>query len=279
MIKFRAIRTGYWHPKTDYCEIITQSTRKIIEDGDVIVVSEKAVSTAEGNIIDESAVRPGYSAKFLAGVWSRIVWGYFLGTMCHFKPERVYHLRHLPGREGAAHKQLVLGYNGLMQALKYGSEGGVDISNMPYSYACLPLSHPEEEANMILDHLTARTRKKVTVMIADTDSTFSFRSFHFTSRPTPIRGIHSFGGAFSFVMGKSLKLRQRATPLAAAGQELSVEEALRFAEIAHHARGYGAGRTVWNAVKKFGVSPSEVTWKMLDGLDHFPIVLIRKSSE
>lgn len=279
LTKFKTIKTGYWRPKTDYSEIIAKSVEKLIENGDVIVVSEKAISTAKGNIVDESKITPGFSAKFLARVWSRIIWGYYLGTICHFNTERIGHLRNLPIREGAAHKQLILSYTGLLQAMKYGSEGGVDISNMPYSYACLPLSDPKEEANRILERVTTRTGKTVTVMIADTDSTFSFHNFHFTSRPTLIRGISSFSGAFSFIIGRSLKLKQRATPLAIAGQGLNVNEALRFAEIAHHARGYGAGRTVWNAANKFSVNYDKVTWEMLDSLDHFPIVLIRRSLE
>lgn len=279
VIRFKAIRTGYWRPREDYDEIIMKSVEHSVESGDVIVVSEKAVSTAEGNIVDESKIKPGFSAEFLVRFWTRIVWGYFLGIICHFRMERIRHLRNLPIKEGAAHKQLVLDYAGLLQAMKYGSEGGIDISNMPYSYACLPLKDPMKKAWRLNEKIEARTGKVVTVIIADTDSTFSFRNFHFTSRPNPIKGIISFGGVFSFSLGRALKLRQRATPLALAGQRLSVEEALNFAEIAHHARGYGAGRTVWNAAEKFNVKFDEVTWEMLGRVDHFPIVLIRRSCE
>ncbi|MDQ1280235.1 MAG: hypothetical protein QG670_1498 [Thermoproteota archaeon] len=275
VIKYKTIKTGYWRPKTDYCEIIAKSVEKLIEDGDIIVVSEKAISIAEGNILDESKIKPGFSALFLAKFWSQIIWGYILGTICHFKTERIKHLRRLPIREGAAHKQLILNYAGLLQAMKYGSEGGIDINNMPYSYACLPLSYPTKQANQILDIVTTRTGKTVTVMVTDTDSTFSFHNFHFTSRPTSIRGIFSYGGFFSFTIGRSFKLRQRATPLAIAGQRLDVNEALHYAEIAHHARGYGAGRTIWNAADKFRVRYDKITWEMLDSFEHFPIVLIR----
>lgn len=279
MIRLKVIRTRYWRPGDDYGEIIVKSVEPSVESGDIIVVSEKAISTAEGNIVDESEIKSGFSAEFLTRFWTRIAWGYFLGTICHFKMERIRHLRNLPIKEGAVHKQLVLDYAGLLQAMKYGSEGGIDISNMPYTYACLPLKNPMEKADRLHKKIMNETGKSAAVMIADTDSTFSFRNFHFTSRPDPIRGIMSFGGVFSFILGRALKLRQRATPLALAGQRLSIEDALNLAEIAHHARGYGAGRTVWNVAERFDVGFDEVTWEMLDRVGHFPIVLIRRSLE
>ena len=86
----------------------------------------------------------------------------------------------------------------------------------------------------------------------------------------------SFGGFVSFFLGRFLKLRQRATPLAMVGLKLGVEDILHLAEIAHHARGYGVGRTIWDVAEKYGINFNEVTWKLLDEVDHFPIVLIRR---
>lgn len=247
-----------------------------MRDGDVLVVSEKALSIAERNIIDEDKVRAGLLARILVILCMRFLWGRFLGRVCHFRDKTIARLRNYPLEEGAAHKQAVLRYAGFMQALKYGSEGGIDLSNLPLFYACLPLKNPREEAERIRREIEEKTKKKITVIISDTDSTFSYRSFHFTSRPNPMRGIKSFGGAFSFIFGRALKLRQRATPLAVVGSEISVEEALNLAEIAHHARGYGVGRTVWDMRRRFGVEFPRVTWEMLEKVDHSPIVLIRR---
>jgi len=279
VIRFRTIKTGYWRPGEDYAKIVLNSVESLVKESDIIVVSEKAISTAEGNIVDESKTKPSLSAKLLVRFWMRIVWGYFLGRICHLRINQIEHLRNFPMKEGMAHKQVALNWAGFLQALKHGSEGGIDLSNMPYSYACLPLKNPVERARRLHDKIRSKTGKSVTVIIADTDSTFSFHNFNFTSRPNPIKGITSFGGVFSFTLGRALKLKQRATPLAVVGSEISLEEALNFAEVAHHARGYGAGRTIWDVAKRFGVKFDEVTWEMLDEADHFPIVLIRRKTE
>ncbi|MFQ6076856.1 MAG: coenzyme F420-0:L-glutamate ligase [Candidatus Bathyarchaeia archaeon] len=275
-LRAKKIRTGYWRPGQDYVKAISGSLTRLLKDGDVIVVSEKAISTAEGNLIDESRVKPGVMARLIAQVWMRYVWGYILGRVCHLKPEAIKHLRSYPTKEGAAHKQVVLRLSGLLQALKHGSEGGVDISNVPYAYACLPLRDPQGVAEKILSGIRKGTGRNVMVVIADTDSTFSLGGVHFTTRPDPIEGILSLGGVVAFVLGRAFRLRQRATPLAVAGSPMSVEEALDLAEFAHHVRGYGAGRTVWDVAERFGVGLSEVTWEMLEMVEHYPIVLIRR---
>jgi len=275
-LRVRVVRTRYWRPGEDYLRVISDTVQRFLRDGDILVVSEKAVSVAKGNVIDEGRVKAGLLARFLTAFYMRFLWGYFLGKICHFREETMVRLRNYPLKEGAAHKQAVLRLAGFLQVLKYGSEGGIDVSNLPLSYACLPLKNPEEEAESIRKEIEEKTGRKITVILSDTDSTFSYHNFHFTSRPNPVKGIKSFGGVFSFVAGRALRLRQRATPLAVAGAEISVEEALRLAEAAHHARGYGAGRTVWDMRRRFGVDFSGVTWEMLEKVDHFPIVIIRK---
>ena len=276
MVRIKAIRTSYWLPRSDYCEIILNSIKNFITNGDVLVVSEKAISTAEKNFFDENNVIPGLSAKFLAMFWMRIIWGYFLGRICHFRTEQINHLRNYPFKEGSAHKQLVLNLSGLLQALKYGSEGGIDINNMPYSYACLPLTNSLECAKLIYNKIYSKTGKSITILIADTDSTFSLRNIHITSRPNPLRGIASFGSVFFYILGRALRLRQNATPLALFGPNLSINEALKFSELAHHARGYGVGRTIWETSEKLGIQFNGLTWDLLKQTNHFPLVLIRR---
>jgi len=122
-----------------------------------------------------------------------------------------------------------------------------------------------------------KLKKKVTVVIVDTDKTYSFRNFHFTPRPKPLRGIHSNGGILAYLAGRIFKLRKRPTPLAAAGQELSAEEALKIANIADKARGPGSGTTVWKMASRFHVTVTGVTWGMLASIKHKPIVIVRKN--
>ncbi|MEM3824418.1 MAG: coenzyme F420-0:L-glutamate ligase [Candidatus Bathyarchaeia archaeon] len=277
MVKYKvlAITTKYWRPRENYLEEILEGVKGKVSNGDFVVISEKAISTALNNIIDENRVKPNWSAKLIAKCWMRIVWGYFLGPLCHFRGKLLHYLRHYPLEMGSRHKQVALQYAGFLQALMFGSEGGIDGSNLAYSYVSLPLNNAAGIAEEIRKQIRLRLGKKVSVMIADTDKTFSFKNFRFTHRPKPISGIHSFGGFMAYVFGRMFKLRKRATPIAAVGCKISVEKALEIAEIANRSRGFGAGRTVWDMAEKFKVGLNEVSWEMLETVKHKPIVIVR----
>ena len=58
-----AITTNYWKPHSDYTDKILNAIEEKVEDGDFVVVSEKAVSTAMGNMVDESTVKPSWSCE------------------------------------------------------------------------------------------------------------------------------------------------------------------------------------------------------------------------
>lgn len=246
-----------------------------VENGDYVTVSEKAVSTALGNLIDEKNVQPSWLACFLAKYWMRIVWPYILGPFCHLRERTTNYLRSYPPEEGSHHKQVGLMYGGFLHALMHGSEGAIDGSNLPHSIVSLPLENAHKVAQELRERIESELGKRVIVMIVDTDKTYSLWGFHFTPRPKPLRGIHSCGGFLAYVAGRSLKLRKRATPLAVAGSQLTIEEALEIAKIANRTRGTGAGRTVWDMAKTFNVKLTGVTWKMLEGVEHHPIVIIR----
>jgi F420-0:gamma-glutamyl ligase-like protein len=273
--KALAVATRYWRPKTDFIEEIVEGIRGKVVDGDFVVVSEKAISTAMGNIVDENSAKPGLSAKLICRFWMRVCWGYFLGPLCHLKPKLLLNLRKYPLDEGYRHKQVAIKYAGFLQALMFGSEGGIDGSNLAYSYVSLPLNNADEIAQKIRNQIILKLHRNACVMITDTDKTYSFRNFHFTPRPKPLYGIYSFGGFFAYVVGRMFKLRRRATPIAVAGCKLDAENALEIAEIASRTRGHGAGRTVWDMAEKFKVKLADVTWEMLETVKHKPIVIIR----
>jgi F420-0:gamma-glutamyl ligase-like protein len=277
MTRYRALAlvTKYWKPRHNYLQEIIVGVEKKIVDGDFVVVSEKAISTALDNIVDESKVRPGFCARLIAAIWMRAVWGYFLGPLCHLGEKLLRQLRRYPLEMGSRHKQVAFQHAGLFQALMFGSEGGIDGSNLPYSYVSLPLTNAEVIAEKIRTQIWALLRKKVFVMIVDTDKTYSFRNFHFTPHPRPVTGIHSFGGVISYVVGRMLRFRRRATPLAIAGCRMSIENALEIAEAANRSRGFGAGRTVWEMAGKFNVDLAGVSWEMLDRVKHKPIIILR----
>jgi F420-0:gamma-glutamyl ligase-like protein len=272
-----AVTTKYWKPGKDYLSEIIEALASRVGNGDFVVVSEKAVSTALSNIADESLIRPSLNAKLISKVWMRFVWGYFLGVLCHFGQRLLQRLRAYPLEAGSRHKQLALQQVGLLQALMFGSEGGIDGSNLPYSYVSLPVKNAYAPAEKIRQRVWLQLRKKVTVIIVDTDKTYSFRNFHFTPRPNPMKGIHSLGGIGAYVAGRLFKLKKRSTPLAVAGCSLQAEEALKIAHIADRARGPGAGATVWDMAARFKVAVTDVSWDMLAKVKHKPIVIVRKA--
>ncbi|MDD4324939.1 MAG: coenzyme F420-0:L-glutamate ligase, partial [Candidatus Bathyarchaeota archaeon] len=208
--------------------------------------------------------------------WMRIIWGYFLGLLCRFGQRLLKRLRNYPLASGSRHKHVVLTHAGLLQALMFGSEGGIDGSNLPYSYVSLPLLNTDYFAQKIQSYILKKLGKNVCVIISDTDKTYRFYNFYFTPRPKPLRGIHSFGGVFVYVIGKMLGLRRSSTPLAVAGCSLSVRDALKITNIADRARGPGSGDTVWDMASRFKVGVTDVSWSMLDSITHKPIVIVRK---
>jgi F420-0:gamma-glutamyl ligase-like protein len=274
-----AVESRYWKPGDDYIKQLIQAIKNMLKNGDFVTVSEKAVSTALGNIIDEKTVKPSSLARFIAKYWMQIAWPHILGPVCHLRKKTIDYLRSYPAEEGSRHKQLALQQSGFLQALMHGSEAGIDGSNLPHCYVSLPLENAEEIAQKLRERIEAELGKSVTVAIVDTDKTYSWKGFHFTPRPKPIKGIHSLGGAVAYVAGRSLKLKKRATPIAVSGPKIETEEAIEVARIANRTRGIGAGRTVWDMAKAFNVDLTEVTWRMLDSVKHRPIVIIRPKTQ
>jgi len=274
-----AVESRYWNPGDDYIKDIIEAIENIVQDKDFVTVSEKAISTSLGNLVDEKNVEPSRLARFIAKYWMRIVWPYILGPICHLRQKTIKFLRSYPTKEGSFHKHVALMHNGFLQALMHGSEGAIDGSNLPYSYVSLPLENAQKIAQELSERIEIDLGKNVTVAIVDTDKTYSLKGFHFTPRPKPLKGIHSFGGFLAYVAGRSLKLKKRATPLAVAGSQITTEEALEIAKIANRTRGTGAGRTVWDMAKTFNVNLTGVTWKMLNSVKHRPIVIIRPKRE
>jgi F420-0:gamma-glutamyl ligase-like protein len=281
MTKYYAlpITTKYWKPGEKYLNVILEALEKKVADGDFVVISEKALSTALGRIVDERDINPGFNAKVISRLWMRVVWGRFLNVLCRFGPNLSRRLREYPLEAGSRHKQVVLQQAGLLQALMWGSEGGVDGSNLPFSYVSLPLGNACELAGEIRRQILFRLGRRVLVVIVDTDKTYSFRKFYFTPRPKPMEGIHSVGGVVAYVVGRVFGFRKRPTPLAVAGGDVGAREALVIANVADRARGPGSGVSVWDMAVGFGVSVTGVSWEMLAGVRHKPVVLVRRSAE
>ena len=273
-----AITTNYWKPRSDFEDKIINAIADRVENDDFVVVSEKAISTAMGKMVDEATVKPSLTGRVLAQFWMRLVWGYPLGVLCGFGQRLLKRLRKYPLESGSRHKQVALQYAGFSQALMFGSEGGIDGSNLPYSYVSLPLENADLLAQKIQNRIRQRLQKNVCVIIADTDKTYKFHNFFFTPRPNPLKGIHSLGSC-SYLAGRFFKLKKSSTPLSVAGFNLGAREALKITNIADKARGPGSGATVWDMAARFHAEIDEVSWDMLSAIKHKPIVLVRKTCQ
>ena len=167
-------------PGEDYLKQVVRAIDGIVENRDFVTVSEKAVSTALDNIVDEKSIQPSWLARFLAKYWMRFVWPYILGPLCHLRRKTINYLRSYPPEEGSLHKQLALEHSGFLQALMHGSEGAIDGSNLPYSYVSLPLENAQKIAKELREQIRSKLRKSVSVVIVDTDKTYSMKGLHFT---------------------------------------------------------------------------------------------------
>jgi F420-0:gamma-glutamyl ligase-like protein len=268
------VKTKYWRPGTDYFSQIMYAVDKYVKGGDIIVISEKALAIASGKILDESIVKPRSLARFLAKTWMNKVWVYGLGLLVNFDRKTLENLRNYPTNVCAAHKETALQNTGFLQTLRHYSEGGIDASNLPYSYVSLPL----DNANIIAEKIRGKIEEygyKVTVLIVDGDTTYSWRNLHLAPRAVDVPGLVHKGGFLTFVIGRLFNLKKRATPIALAGENINPDRALWFAHLAHNVSGSGAGRTVWGMSKRFEVDLTSVTWEMLETVDHSPIVVIR----
>jgi len=276
-IKTLTLRCRYWRPGTDYVSEITERVKNHIESGDIIAVSEKAISTATGNIADEATVKPGRLAWFLSSFWTRKLWGGPLSRLVRLRGQTIENLRNYPLMEGAAHKQLVLSQVGLLQSLRHYSEGGIDASNLPFAYVSLPLKEPLITASKIGEHIHEKTGKEVTVMIMDGDTTYSWRTLHLAPRRVDTPGLIHFGGIMTFLIGRILGFKARQTPIAIAGKPINPDRALWYARLFHKQCGGGAGRTAWSMSEKMDTSLTGVTWEMLESVEHYPISIFRIS--
>jgi len=277
-LKAIRVRTRYWRPGTDWLGETAGAVAAILQDGDLVTVSEKAISTAEGLVVDESVVRAGALARLLVAFWTRKIWGGPLGRLTKLRQNTLSRLRNYPVEEGSAHKQVALTHSGLLQSLRHYSEGGIDASNLPFSLVSLPLPEPRSYAERIRRVLLEKG-KRVSVMIVDGDTTYTYRNLHLSPRRVGVPGLIHRGGFLTFVLGRMLGLKSRSTPLAIVGEQMNPDWALTLANVAHRVRGHGAGRTVWDMTETLETGLTGVTWEMLDEIRHFPIVIVRTVKE
>lgn len=264
------IETGYIKPN-DNLDSIIEPAKKLMKDGDYLVIAETPISVSQGRLIDESKYTPSLTAKFLTVVWSKYLWGYILGPVLGIKKRTIKNLRKLP-KETERHKEVVLQLYGLKHALKPASEAGIDLSNAPGTYVSLLPKDPEKVSKEIKDKIN----KNVCVMIIDTDATYMKNNKYFTGLPIAIDGIDCDNGFFGYFKGQ-LSENMGSTPLGCS-EKMDVESALKIANIAEdYQKSLSTEMKTIHSVKKvLGSEIDEVTVEDLDSITHTPAVIIRK---
>lgn len=264
------IETGYIKPNEDLNSII-EPARRLMKDGDYLVIAETPISVSQGRLIDESLYTPSLTAKFLTVIWSKYLWGYILGPLLGIKKRTIKNLRKLP-KETQAHKEVVLQLYGLKHALKPASEAGIDLSNAPGTHVSLLPENPEKVAKSIKKEIG----KEVCVMIIDTDATYMKNGKYFTGLPIAIEGIEADKGFFGYFKGQ-LSENMGSTPLGCS-EKIDVETGLKFANIAEdYQKSLSTEMKTIHSVKEvLGSEIDEVTVEDLDSITHTPAVIIRK---
>ncbi len=264
------IETGYIKPN-DNLDCIIEPARRLMEDGDYLVIAETPISVSQNRLVDESLYTPSLTAKFLTVVWSKYLWGYVFGPLLKIKKRTIMNLRKLP-KETEAHKQVVLELYGLKHALKPASEAGIDLSNAPGTFVSLLPENPEGVARQIKGEIG----KEVCVMIIDTDATYMKNGKYFTGLPIAIEGIDADNGFFGYVRGQLCE-NMGSTPLGCS-EKMDVETALKIANIAEdYQKSLSTEMKTIHSVKEvLGSEIDEVTIEDLDSITHTPAVIIRK---
>jgi coenzyme F420-0:L-glutamate ligase/coenzyme F420-1:gamma-L-glutamate ligase len=131
-------------------DLITSKTK--LQDGDIIIVSQKAVSKQEGRIVNLSLVIPSILAYGLASEYKK-------------SPQVVETIL-------SETKRIVRMENGvLISETKHGfvcANAGVDESNVEEGYATLLPEDPDKSAKNLQEKIQKKTGKKIAILISDT---------------------------------------------------------------------------------------------------------------
>lgn len=277
--KIIPIETSYIKPNESLNKLFNKCM-PLLEDEDYLVIAETPISVSQGRLVDEAEYTPGLSSKFLAGIWSKYIWGYFLGPILKIKKRTIKNLRRLPP-ETAAHKQVVLELYGWKHALKPASEAGIDLSNSPGTFVSLLPKNPQKVAEEIANMFKNKTDKDVNVMIIDTDATYRRGNKYFTGLPTAIEGIESNKGVWGYTLGQ-ISENMGSTPLGSS-KKLSVEYSLKIANIAEDYQKSleTAMETIHSAKKVLSTDSAEdsISIETLNKITHTPAVIIRKDKK
>jgi coenzyme F420-0:L-glutamate ligase/coenzyme F420-1:gamma-L-glutamate ligase len=137
-------------PNDNLVDLVLESTE--IQDGDILVFSQKIVSKNDGRILSLSSVNPSLLANGIASSYG--------------KDPRLVELIL------SESKRIVRMENGIIIVeTKHGfvcANAGIDESNVQDGYATLLPDNPDQSANLLKGKIEQKTGKNIAVIISDT---------------------------------------------------------------------------------------------------------------
>ncbi|RAP49779.1 MAG: hypothetical protein BZ133_07000 [Methanosphaera sp. SHI613] len=268
------ITTDYIEANEGYSKLINQII-KYCDDGDYVVISETPISTAEGNLVDESEFNPGLIAFFLCEIWSKYLFGYVISPLIRDKKRTVNNLRHMPV-EARNHKEFIYRRYGMKYALMPTSEAGVDLSNVTKQYVSPLPDNPDNSAFRIKRMIYESSKKDVHVMIIDTDACYELLGHKYTLLPKSIKCIKNSTGIYGYLL-KSVSKKLGPTILASTIDE-KCDKLISIASICEEVQLKSSDDffdTVYSMQEKFNTGNIQITTEMLHEIKHIPAVILR----
>ncbi len=268
---------NYWYPGTNIIDHIINAYINLANNGDFLIISEKALAIAYGYIYNEDLIGVDKLTYLLTKIITKYVWSFLLRRYLHDRTIQL--LNKTPLMALAAHKKLALVYGGFLQFIKPVSEAGIDTKNLPYHYVALPLSNANYIVKVIHEEFL-RMGKYVNVMIVDTDRAFRFKKINgiaISTRGSFVKGIINLGGV-GYLVSKVLRryVTIYPTPVAYEGVRLSLPLMLMLAKKAVKIMGEGFGRDSYEMLKVLNKKDfNEVTWIDMKRIRHYPAVLLK----
>jgi len=269
-----------WLPGKSIDEIadtIYRHYRDSIDEGDIIVVSEKPLAIALGYIYDENTIvvdpMTSVMTKATLFLWCRILNNFIMSRSISM-------ICSIDDKILARHKKLALRIGGIKHFLKPLSEAGIDTTNLPYTYVSLPLKNAKKIAMELKEELSSRLGIDIDILIVDTDRTFQLKNLNniaFATRVTEIPGIIDLG-FIAYLLGKTFReiFIEYPTPIAFTGRWIGLKRILRIAYLSDKVIGYGIGRNFIEMIKRLKKHVYEpILWRDICLHKHRPVAIVR----
>ena len=149
------IKTPTIKPSSNLAEIILDAMHNQgleLQDGDIIAIASKAVSTATNRIVNLKEIKPSKKALEIAGKYSLEPEFVELILM---ESEKIY---------GGVEKAILTMKNGILTV-----NAGIDHKNVPEGYASLWPKNPQLEADKLRRQIEGKIGRKIGILIVDSE--------------------------------------------------------------------------------------------------------------